>query len=226
MKKRFILLGLLIVVLITFSLSVFSLSKSHFETSRIIENNDNLSPEERSLLVSALNNENISEEDLLEAQSLLSDDTFFDRSFRIKRETAAFLDCYSDYDAVLSFIASYMPDYKERDYICIGIDGSLSETVRAYFATEPGGYLKLTDEINKSLASIKQSFSKMGFELDAIRIRDQKISFDSSDGQYSLVKLFDSANKRQMKNTKKALEKEFVLQEIIPDWFHANSKPI
>lgn len=42
-----------------------------------------------------------------------------------------------------------MPDYKERDYICIGIDGSLSETVRAYFATEPGGYLKLTDEIKK-----------------------------------------------------------------------------
>ena len=54
--------------------------------------------------------------------------------------------------------------------------------------------LKPGEKIMQSFDRINTSFMQMDYSLDAIRIRDGKISFDVIDGRYSLVISLAKAN--------------------------------
>ena len=56
-----------------------------------------------------------------------------------------------------------------------------------------GRVLEINEDVANALSVIKSAFSDMGYKLDTIRIKNGCISFDTIDGQYSLVMAIDEA---------------------------------
>ncbi|MDD6528105.1 MAG: hypothetical protein PUF31_09950 [Oscillospiraceae bacterium] len=106
-----------------------------------------------------------------------------------------------DYEAVVRYLmADVMQKYPEEEYICLGVDSNQyvyaedgtrhKEKLVVSIVTdadEDNIDLKPGEKIMQSFDRINTSFMQMDYSLDAIRIRDGKISFDVIDGRYSLV---------------------------------------
>lgn len=119
-----------------------------------------------------------------------------------------------DYEAVVRYlIADVMQKYPEEEYICLGVDSNQyvyaedgtrhKEKILVSIVTdtlEENIYLNPGKEITESFDRITSSFMKMGYSLNAIRIRDGKISFDVIDGQYSLVYVLSKNELEKIQN--------------------------
>ena len=115
-------------------------------------------------------------------------------------EKEQFRQLEADYEAVVKYlITDVIEKYPDEEYICLGVDSNQiiysdgaphKEKLIVYIVTDVGEeniYLKPGERILKSFERIKSSFMQMDYSLNAIRIRDGKISFDVIDGRYSLV---------------------------------------
>jgi len=100
-----------------------------------------------------------------------------------------------DYEDVVKYlITSVMAEYPDEEYICLGFEGTNVNDIELYIITdalENNIFLKFDDEIAQSLVNINDSFIKMGYSIDAIRIENGVISFTSIDGVYSLTYTLD-----------------------------------
>ncbi len=100
-----------------------------------------------------------------------------------------------DYEDVVKYlITSVVAEYPDEEYICLGFEGTNVNDIELYIITdalENNIFLKFDDEIAQSLANINDSFIKMGYSIDAIRIKNGVISFTTIDGVYSLTYTLD-----------------------------------
>ena len=126
----------------------------------------------------------------------------------------------NSYNVVIKYLRDVINDNHKDSYICIGIDGYTKDDVILSLASKDGEILETGEEVDSALAIIKAAFSDMGYTLDAIRIKDGCISFDTIDGQYSLIFALDkTANIGSIRwgdsdtNIKKAQD----------NWYHKNS---
>jgi len=126
----------------------------------------------------------------------------------------------NSYNVVIEYLRDVINDNHKDSYICIGIDGYTKDDVILSLASKDGEILETGEEVDSALAIIKAAFSDMGYTLDAIRIKDGCISFDTIDGQYSLIFALDkTANIGSVRwgdsdtNIKKARD----------NWYHKNS---
>lgn len=121
-----------------------------------------------------------------------------------------------DYEAVVRYlIADVMQKYPEEEYICLGVnsnqyvyaeDGTRHQEKLVVSivtdADEDNIDLKPGEKIMQSFDRINTSFMQMDYSLDAIRIRDGKISFDVIDGRYSLVYKLSKSELEKVRNNR------------------------
>ncbi len=130
-----------------------------------------------------------------------------------KSEKEQFLELKDDYGAVVRYLMTdVMEKYPEQEYICLGVNSNQiiysdgvrhKEKILVSIVTdtlEENIYLNPGKEITESFDRINSSFMKMGYSLNAIRIRDGKISFDVIDGQYSLVYVLSKNELEKIQN--------------------------
>ena len=130
-------------------------------------------------------------------------------------EKEQFLELKDDYEAVVRYLMTdVMEKYPEQEYICLGVNRNqiiYSDGVRrkekilvsiVTDALEENIYLNPSKEITESFDRIDTSFMQMGYSLDAIRIRDGKISFDVIDGRYSLVYKLSKSELEKVRNNR------------------------
>ncbi|MGN1443227.1 MAG: hypothetical protein ACI4XE_05180 [Acutalibacteraceae bacterium] len=131
-------------------------------------------------------------------------------------EKEQFRQLQDDYEAVVRYLmADVMQKYPEEEYICLGVDSNQyvyaedgtphKEKIIVYIVTdalEENIYLKPGEKLTESFDRIKPSFMQMGYSLDAIRIRDGKISFDVIDGRYSLVYVLSKSELEKIRNNR------------------------
>lgn len=129
-------------------------------------------------------------------------------------EKEQFRQLKDDYEAVVKYLMTdVMQKYPEEEYICLGVDSNQyvyaedgtrhKEKLTVYIVTdvnEENIDLKPGEKITESFDRIKTSFMQMDYSLNAIRIRDGKISFDVIDGRYSLVYLLSKSELEKIRN--------------------------
>lgn len=106
---------------------------------------------------------------------------------RTESERTSFKNYVNSYNTVIKYLQTVIKENPTESYICLGVDGSAKEDITLSNATKNGEILNISEEVADALAIIKNAYSSLGYEFDAIRIKDSCIAFDSIDGRYSLV---------------------------------------
>ena len=84
-----------------------------------------------------------------------------------------------------------------------------------------GEILEISEDVANALSIIKSAFSDMGYKLDTIKIKDGYISFDTIDGQYSLMFALDEATSINSIDNK---DEKVTAAKAQDNWYHKMSK--
>lgn len=103
--------------------------------------------------------------------------------------------------------------------VTLGVD-SYKGVMKLYDCGDDGRNLKLTKNVYNALRQIDDSFIDMGYSLDAIRIKDGKISFDVIDGRYSLVYVIDES-KRISSILEEMFKEKRKTMKADKNWYHS-----
>ena len=209
-KKIFSLIAVVAIVIIFITtVSILSLAVS--------VGNDGIS-KYKQILLEMMSDKTISKEDRDQMKALLDMPQWFNSSLDITEENTELDNNFDSYNIIIKYLITLIENYPERDHICLGVDGGSKESIVLSDTSDDGGVLNITEEVSQALYDIDESFSKLGYIFDAIRIKNGIISFDTIDGVYSLIyKIDDNAD------VKKEYEKEdsiVIIESNRDNWYH------
>jgi hypothetical protein len=120
------------------------------------------------------------------------------------------------FDLAIDFLKDLTNVHSHEDYICLDVYSDETDNI---FLSWNGERIELNDEVQKSLNKIYVVFSAKRCTLDAIRIQNNSISFDSANGQYSLIHYINNEiQPSTIKDT--ATNQIFDLKKIESHWYH------
>lgn len=194
MKKIIILitLSLTIIISITSITAVSYAQNKTAEENNVIEN-ETLDINIQNLIEQFYNDKSISTQDKEEINELFDMPQLFNSSNETNIADSSLKSNIDSYNIVIKYLITIIEENSTDDYICLGIDGYTKEDIVLSFASRNGEILEINEDVANALSVIKSAFSDMGYKLDTIRIKDGCISFDTIDGQYSLVMALDEA---------------------------------
>lgn len=210
-KKKLVMVVAIVVVAIIASASVLS--------SAIELKNDGTfsSVEFKKFLSEMLNDESISKSDREEMSELLNMPQLFDDTSDTKDANGELNNNSENYNIIIKYIISIVNNNPEREHICLGVDGYNKEDIILWDAADDGEILNITDDVSYALSHIKQSFSKMGYQFDAIRVESGRILFDTIDGQYALIYNIDNL---ALSNEEKD-DTRIIVESTKENWYHS-----
>jgi len=126
-----------------------------------------------------------------------------------------------DFEIVAKFLESFAEKHVKEKYICLIVGGGTVDAMYLSWTADYGGRLELEKNIIESLVAINQIFYQNNCYLDAIRIRDNCIFFDTVDGQYSLVY---GMNKNSPAKVDATTKQKFEVERIKPEWYHRTAE--
>lgn len=194
MKKLIVLitLSLTIVISITSITAVSYAQNKTVEENNVIEN-ETLDINSQNLIEQFYNDKSISTQDKEEIKALFDMPQLFNSSNETNIADSSLKSNIDSYNIVTKYLITVIEENSTDDYICLGIDGYTKEDISLSFASRNGEILEINEDVANALSVIKSAFSDMGYKLDTIRIKNGCISFDTIDGQYSLVMAIDEA---------------------------------
>lgn len=210
MKKKHLLIAVAaIVTVIIATASVLS-----FAT-----NNGKADSKYKQILELINNDKTLSKEDRDEAKQLL--DTmpqWFLGPLDANDEDEKLSDNFDSYNIIVKYLIQLMKNNPDKEKICLGVDIYSKEDIRLWDAADDGGVLDITQEVGQALIDIEEAFSKLGYCFDAIRIKDGAISFDTVDGQYSLIyKLDDNVDLNEKYKNDDSVT---IIESNKDNWYH------
>lgn len=129
---------------------------------------------------------------------------------------SAFKQNQSSYNTVVNYLLTL--NLKPSDgKVALGVD-SYKGIMKLYDCGDNGRNLNLPKYVSVALRQIDDSFGKLG--LDAIRIKDGKIRFDTIDGTYSLVYVIDES-KRISSILEEMLKEKRKTIKTDKNWYHS-----
>lgn len=210
-KKKLVMVVAIVVVTIIASASILS--------SAIDSKNDSKlsSVELKNFLLEMLNNESISKTDKEEMSELLNMPQLFDDTSAAKDANKELNNNYDSYNIITNYIITIVDNNPERERICFGVDGYTKENIILWDAADDGDILNITDNVLFALLNIKQSFSKMGYQFNSIRMESGRILFDTIDGQYALIYNIDNL---ALSNEEKD-DTRIIVESTKENWYHS-----
>lgn len=192
MKKTvlFIALSLIIIISIT-SITAVSSAQDAPENTNVVIENETLNADDKSIIEQFYNDKSISAKDREEIKDLFDVPQLFNASSKTDSQDESLKNNIDSYNTIVKYLQTVIEENSMESYICLGVDGYTKEDIILSFASKDGELLEMNEEVANALAIIKEAFSALGYKLDTIRIKDGYISFDTIDGQYSLVYALD-----------------------------------
>ena len=142
---------------------------------------------------------------------------------RSQLENEDFYAYESDFKNIADFLVSFAEEHPEENYIIIGFNGSTIEKLSIHWSIVGDDDIdnvhhkfEFSKDIAESLLNISEVFSSKGCMLDAIRIRENGISFDDF-GPYSLVYAIDGVPPKKIDTLRNERVK---LKRIEKHWYH------
>lgn len=113
---------------------------------------------------------------------------FFVASSRTDIEKKSFKENYDSYNTVVEYLQTVIDEHPEESSFCFVIHGSAKENIELVKINlmKDNEIFEISEEVAEALAVIDKAFSKMGYDLDAIVIKNGCISFNTID-RYCLV---------------------------------------
>lgn len=208
-KKKTLIVVVAIVAIFISTVSILS-SAIHLENNGISNY--------KQILSEMINDKTFSKKDRDEMKELLDIPQFFNNSLNIDDENMELNSNWESYNTVIKYLITLIEDNPDREYISLGVDRHSKENIILWDATDDGNILDITEEVSQALSDIEQSFSKLDYFFDAIRIENGIISFDTIDGQYSLIYKIDNNV-----DLDKEYEKEdsiVIIESNKDNWYH------
>ena len=213
MKKKVVLLIALSVVVIISTISI----------AAVLSARNALDADDKRIIEQIYNDPSLSAQDRKEMKALIMNmPQLFNALRKADRQDESLKNHIDSYNTVVKYLQTVIEENSMESYICLGIDGLTKEDIMLSFATKDGELLEMNEEVANSLAIIKEAFSDLGYQLDAIRIKDGYISFDTIDGQYSLVYALDeTANANRIRQGE---SNTYIQKASVDHWYHKISK--
>lgn len=194
MKKIIFLITLSLAIIISItSISAVSYAQNKIAEENNVTENETLDINIKSLIEQIYNDKSISTQDKEEINELFDMPQLFSSSNETNIANSSLKSNIDSYNIVIKYLITIIEENSTDDYICLGIDGYTKEDIVLSFASRNGEILEINEDVANALSVIKSAFSDMGYKLDTIRIKNGCISFDTIDGQYSLVMAIDEA---------------------------------
>jgi hypothetical protein len=129
----------------------------------------------------------------------------------------------SDLINIVEFIYAYENQIYDEDNICFGVDSNATSGIilTKYSESLSSTRVELDETTRESLLFIKDLFDSKKCFLDRIRISNDYITFETLDGQYTLVY---SINKKRPDKTDSETNMKFKVTRIDDHWFHKYRK--
>lgn len=218
MKKLIVLiiLSLTIVISITSITAVSYAQNKTAEENNVIEN-ETLDINSQNLIEQFYNDKSISTQDKEEIKALFDMPQLFNSSNETNIADSSLKSNIDSYNIVTNYLITVIEENSTDDYICLGIDGYTKEDISLSFASRNGEILEINEDVANALSIIKSAFSDMGYKLDTIRIEDGCISFDTIDGQYSLVL---TLNETTNINSISEEDTDVSIKKAQDNWYH------
>lgn len=115
---------------------------------------------------------------------------FYDNSSRIRQANKELKGNMEAYNTIVDLLIKVIDDHPEKERMVLSFNINEDET-KLWIIGEENGQLNIAYETAQALQDIKASFDNQGYYLDAIRVQKGTISFDTIDGQYSLIYKLD-----------------------------------
>lgn len=222
MKKVVIIITLCLAIVISItSVTAVSSSQNALEDENNVIENETLDVNSKNLIEQFYNDKSISTQDREEIKELLDMPQLFNSSNETNIADSSLKSNIDSYNIVIKYLVAIIEDNSTDDYICLGIDGYTKEDIVLSFASRNGETLEINEDVANALSMIKSAFSDMGYKLDAIRIKEGLISFDTIDGQYSLLfALEETANTNNIATE----DTNVSIKKAQDNWYHKMSK--
>lgn len=126
-----------------------------------------------------------------------------------------------DFDVAIDFLKEFIGKNMknpQEEYICLGVYCVVADTI---VLAGDDGRLEMDEKTCESLTAIDRLFSSRNCCLDAIRIKNNSISFDTIDGQYSIVY---SLHKDPPSKVDIGTKEKYRIDKIEEGWYHRMPK--
>lgn len=225
MKRIIVLIALSLVIIISItsitSITAISFEQNQYEDENSIIENETLDGNSKALIEQFYNDKSLSTQDKEEMKALFDMPQLFNSSNETKMADSSLKSNIDSYNIVIKYLITIIEENPTDNYICLGIDGYTKEDIVLSFASRNGEILEISEDVANALSIIKSAFSDMGYKLDTIKIKDGYISFDTIDGQYSLMFALDEATSINSIDNK---DEKVTAAKAQDNWYHKMSK--
>lgn len=224
-KRIIVLIALSLVIIISItsitSITAISFEQNQYEDENSIIENETLDGNSKALIEQFYNDKSLSTQDKEEMKALFDMPQLFNSSNETKMADSSLKSNIDSYNIVIKYLITIIEENPTDNYICLGIDGYTKEDIVLSFASRNGEILEISEDVANALSIIKSAFSDMGYKLDTIKIKDGYISFDTIDGQYSLMFALDEATSINSIDNK---DEKVTAAKAQDNWYHKMSK--
>jgi hypothetical protein len=146
------------------------------------------------------------EKEFLE-QSTVSTNRLIDEDFHHNQK---------EFGYCVEFLRDFRDKYQFERYIYLSVESNYAENT---LLSWNGESVEMSDTVQKSLNKIDIVFLNRNCLLNTIRIQNNTISFETHNGQYSLIFCFDDIIQSYIV-IDAAANQIFDFKEIVPHWYH------
>lgn len=144
---------------------------------------------------------------------------FFVASSRTDIEKKSFKENYDSYNTVVEYLQTVIDEHPEENSFCFSVHhGSAKENIKLVKINlmKDNEIFEISEEVAEALAVIDKAFSKMGYCLETISIKNGCISFNTID-RYCLV-----YSESGVENVKERFKQnsDITVKKIQKNWYH------